>query len=208
MMIETRVRSDIKENIQELNNSGNMYLADELKTRAKNLESLMGQPAYKKEALKEQVRTLFQEVARLKSRIEFLERENEQRFIKEINTQDFFQPNEVSIPSFDEKLFKKALLIIEENISNEFFNISAFCSELGVSRTLLFLKVKTWTNFTPNDLIKHYRMRRAVQLLEKGKMIISEVSYHVGYKNPKYFSMCFSEKFGLTPSQFQKKYAI
>lgn len=208
MMIETRVRSDIKENIQELNNSGNMYLADELKTRAKNLESLMAQPAYKNEALKEQVRTLFQEVARLKSRIEFLERENEQRFIKEINTQDFFQPSEVSIPSFDEKLFKKALLIIEENISNEFFNISAFCSELGVSRTLLFLKVKTWTNFTPNDLIKHYRMRRAVQLLEKGKMIISEVSYHVGYKNPKYFSMCFSEKFGLTPSQFQKKYAI
>lgn len=208
MMIETRVRSDIKENIQELNNSGNMYLADELKTRAKNLESLMAQPAYKNEALKEQVRMLFQEVARLKSRIEFLERENEQRFIKEINTQGFFQPNEVSIPSFDEKLFKKALLIIEENISNEFFNISAFCSELGVSRTLLFLKVKTWTNFTPNDLIKHYRMRRAVQLLEKGKMIISEVSYHVGYKNPKYFSMCFSEKFGLTPSQFQKKYAI
>ena len=208
MMIETRVRSDIKENIQELNNSRNMYLADELKTRAKNLESLMAQPAYKNEALKEQVRTLFQEVARLKSRIEFLERENEQRFIKEINTQDFFQPNEVSIPSFDEKLFNKALGIIEENISNEFFNISAFCSELGVSRTLLFLKVKTWTNFTPNDLIKHYRMRRAVQLLEKGKMIISEVSYHVGYKNPKYFSKCFSEKFGLTPSQFQKKYAI
>ena len=207
-MIETRVRSDIKENIQELNNSGNMYLADELKTRAKNLESLMAQPAYKNEALKEQVRMLFQEVARLKSRIEFLERENEQRFIKEINTQGFFQPNEVSIPSFDEKLFKKALLIIEENISNEFFNISAFCSELGVSRTLLFLKVKTWTNFTPNELIKHYRMRRAVQLLEKGKMIVSEVSYHVGYKNPKYFSKCFSEKFGLTPSQFQKKYAI
>lgn len=207
-MIETRVRSDIKENIQELNNSGNMYLADELKTRAKNLESLMAQPAYKNEALKEQVRTLFQEVARLKSRIEFLERENEQRFVKERNTQDFFQPNEVSIPSFDEKLFEKALGIIEENISNELFNISTFCSELGVSRTLLFLKVKKWTNFTPNDLIKHYRMRRAVQLLEKGKMIVSEVSYNVGYKNPKYFSSCFTQKFGLTPSQFQKKYAI
>ena len=65
MMIETRVRSDIKENIKELNNSGNMYLADELKTRAKNLESLMAQPTYKNEALREQVRTLFQEVARL-----------------------------------------------------------------------------------------------------------------------------------------------
>ena len=208
MIIETRFSIDLKENIKELNNSGNMYLADELKTRARHLESLMAQPAYKNEALREQVRTLFQEVAKLKLRIESLERKNEQRFIKEINTQDFFQPNEVSIPSFDEKLFKKALLIIEENISNELFNISTFCSELAVSRTLLFLKVKAWTNFTPNELIKHYRMRRAIQLLEKGKMIVSEVSYHVGYKNPKYFSKCFSEKFGLTPSQFQKKYAI
>jgi AraC-like DNA-binding protein len=207
-MIETRVRTDLKENIQELIKSGNMYLADELKTRAINLESLMAQSGYKNEALREQVRKLFQEVAMLKSRIEFLEKENEQRLIKESNTQDIFQPNEVSIPSFDEKLFKKALLIVEENISNERFDISIFCFELGVSRTLLFLKVKTWTNFTPNELIKHYRMRRAVQLLEKGKMIVSEVSYHVGYKNPKYFSKCFSEKFGLTPSQFQKKYAI
>ena len=110
MMIETRVGT-------ELNNTVNMYLADEIKTRAKNLESLMAQPAYEKEALREQVRTLFQEVARLKSRIESLERENEQRFVKERNIQDFLQPNEVSISSFDEKLFKKALLIIEENIA-------------------------------------------------------------------------------------------
>ena len=51
-------------------------------------------------------------------------------------------------------------------------------------------------------------MRRAVQLLEKGKMIISEESYHVGFKKPKYFSMCVSKKFGINPSQFQKKYAI
>ena len=50
-MIETRFRSDLKENIKELNNSGNMYLADELKTRAKNLESLMAQPAYKNEEI-------------------------------------------------------------------------------------------------------------------------------------------------------------
>ena len=181
-----------------------MYLADELKTRARNLESLIAQPDYKNEALIEQVRTLFQEVDMLKSRIEFLEREKEQRLIKDSNMQDVFQPNEVTIPSFDEKLFKKAIFIVEDNISNELFDISTFCSELGVSRTLLFLKIKTWTNFTPNELIKHYRMRRALQLLEKGKMIVSEVSYHVGYKNPKYFSKCFSENFGLTPSQFQK----
>ncbi|MAV28249.1 MAG: hypothetical protein CMF43_00375 [Legionellales bacterium] len=185
-----------------------MYNGEELKIRGQNIEYLIAQSGNKNESLKEQVRKLFKEVVILRSRIEFLERENKKRLTKESNEQDIFQPNEVSIPSFDEKLFKKALLIVEENISNESFNISTFCSELGVSRTLLFLKVKSWSNFTPNELIKHYRMRRALQLLEKGKMIVSEVSYHVGYKNPKYFSKCFSQKFGLTPSQFQKKYAL
>ena len=185
-----------------------MYTGEELKIRGQNLEYLIAQSEHRNESLKEQVRKLFKEVVILRSRIEFLERENKKRLTKENNKRDVFQPNEVSIPSFDEKLFKKALQIVEDNISNERFNISTFCSELGVSRTLLFLKIKLWSNFTPNELIKHYRMRRALQLLEKGKMIVSEVSYHVGYKNPKYFSKCFSQKFGLTPSQFQKKYTI
>ena len=185
-----------------------MYTGEELKIRGQNLEYLIAQSGHRNESLKEQVRKLFKEVVILRSRIEFLERENKKRLTKENNKQDFFQPNEVSIPSFDEKLFKKALQIIEDNISNERFNISIFCSELGVSRTLLFLKIKSWSNFTPNELIKHYRMRRALQLLEKGSMNVSEVSYHVGYKNPKYFSKCFNQKFGLTPSLFQKKYTI
>ena len=120
------------------------------------------------------MRKLFKEVVILRSRIEFLERENKKRLTKENNKRDVFQPNEVSIPSFDEKLFKKALQIVEDNISNERFNISSFCSELGVSRTLLFLKIKSWSNFTPNELIKHYRMRRALQLLEKGTMILKQ----------------------------------
>ena len=185
-----------------------MYTGEELKIRGQNLEYLIAQSGHRNESLKKQVRKLFKEVVILRSRIEFLERENKKRLTKEINKRDVFQPNEVSIPSFDEKLFKKALQIVEDNISNERFNISTFCSELGVSRTLLFLKIKSWSNFTPNELIKHYRMRRALQLLEKGSMIVSEVSYHVGYKNPKYFSKCFNQKFGLTPSQFQKKYTI
>jgi len=115
--------------------------------------------------------------------------------------------NEVIISSLDEKLYKKALSIIEDNISNEEFNIPFFCSELGVSRTMLFIKIKAWSNFTPNDFIQHFRMKRAAQLLEQGKINISEVSYKVGFKNPKYFSKCFFKKYGETPSQYSNKFS-
>lgn len=109
--------------------------------------------------------------------------------------------------SIDEKLFKKALAIVNDNLANQDFDILFFCSELGVSRTMLFIKIKAWTNFTPNEFILHLRMKRAAELLEKGQLNISEISYHVGYKNPKYFSKSFQKMYGETPSQYQKKFS-
>jgi signal transduction histidine kinase/ligand-binding sensor domain-containing protein/DNA-binding response OmpR family regulator len=117
------------------------------------------------------------------------------------------QPNEVVISSYDEKLYKRVLQIVEDNISNEEFDIPYFCSELGVSRTMLFTKIKAWSNFTPNSFIQHFRMQRAAQLLEQGKINISEVSNKVGFKNPKYFSKCFHNKFGETPTQYANKFS-
>src|SRR5690606_8994036 len=87
------------------------------------------------------------------------------------------QPSEITVSSLDEKLLKQALKIVDENISNEFFNIQLFSSELGVSRTMLFTKVKAWTNLTPNEFIHSMRMKRAAQLLEQNKLSVSEVSY-------------------------------
>jgi signal transduction histidine kinase/ligand-binding sensor domain-containing protein/DNA-binding response OmpR family regulator len=126
---------------------------------------------------------------------------------EKFTNEDPLQPNEVIVSSLDEKLYKKSLKIVEENISNEQFDIPFFCSELGVSRTMLFVKIKAWTNFTPNEFIQHFRMKRATQLLEQGKINISQVSYKVGFKNPKYFSKCFQKKFGQTPTQYANKFS-
>jgi len=118
-----------------------------------------------------------------------------------------FTPNEIVISSIDEQLLKKALQIVEDNISNDQFDIITFSTELGVSRTLLFTKIKAWTNFTPNDFIQEIRMKRAAQLLEHGNLNISEVGYQVGFKNPKYFSKCFHKKFGLSPTAYIEKFS-
>jgi len=116
-------------------------------------------------------------------------------------------PDEVLVSSFDEKLYKKALRIVKENIENEQFDIASFCSELGVSRTMLFTKIKAWSNFTPNEFILHFRMKRAAQLLENGKLNVSQISYKVGFKDPKYFGKSFQKKFGETPSQYAEKFS-
>jgi signal transduction histidine kinase/ligand-binding sensor domain-containing protein/DNA-binding response OmpR family regulator len=133
--------------------------------------------------------------------------DSSKRLQTKFSDQERLAPSEIVTSSMDEKLLKKALTIVEDNISNSNFDIISFCTELGVSRTLLFTKIKAWTNFTPNEFIQEVRMKRAAQLLEQGNLNISEVSYQVGFKNPKYFSKCFQKKYGLGPSAYVQKFS-
>ena len=104
-----------------------------------------------------------------------------QRLKSKFSSDGNFLASEITFSSLDEQLLKKAFKIVEENIANEQFDIQFFCSELGVSRTMLFTKVKAWTNFTPNEFIHEIRMKRAAHFLEQNKMNISQISYKVGF---------------------------
>ena len=116
------------------------------------------------------------------------------------------QQDDLIISSLDEKLYKKALQIIEKNIGNEQFDILFFCEELGVSKSVLFTKVKAWTNFTPKQFIQHIRLKRAAIFLEQGKISISQISTKVGFRDRKYFSRIFKSKFGKTPKEYAESF--
>lgn len=132
---------------------------------------------------------------------------NSQKKLKEkFASQSIIKPSEITVSSLDEKLLKKALHIVEENLSNELFDIPTFCEELGVSRTMLFTKVKAWTNLTPNEFIQVMRLKRAAALLEQNKFNIGEVGFKVGFKNPKYFSKCFQRHYSVTPTEYARKF--
>ncbi len=116
------------------------------------------------------------------------------------------KPSEITVSSLDEELLKKAIHIVDENIANEFLDVPFFASELGVSRTVLFTKIKAWTNMTPNAFIQSMRMKRAAHLLEQGKITISQICFKVGYKDPKYFGKAFTKHHGMSPSAYAKKF--
>ena len=129
------------------------------------------------------------------------------RLKQKMNSIETLQPDDMVLSSLDEKLYKKALQIVEKNIGNEQFDILFFSEELGVSRTVLFRKIKAWTDFAPNEFIQHIRLKKGAELLEHGKINISQISYKVGFKNPKYFSKCFRKKFGKTPTEYVKTFS-
>ena len=101
--------------------------------------------------------------------------------------------------------FKLQLVnLIETNIDNPDFTIEELASELGISRSLLHLRMKKITNGSASDFVKTFKMERAKQFIKKG-LPIAEVAYKVGFSDPNYFSRAFRKYTGMSPSSFIKK---
>ncbi|MDW5290294.1 two-component regulator propeller domain-containing protein [Formosa sp. PL04] len=113
-------------------------------------------------------------------------------------------PSEITVTTIDEQLIKKALEIVEENMSDSNFSVDDLSQALEMSRGHLYRKINSITGNSPSEFIKSMRLKRAVQLLKMNKLTVSEIAYKVGFSNPKYFSKCFKAEFNILPSQFAK----
>ena len=102
----------------------------------------------------------------------------------------------------DEKLIKKAILYVENNISRSELSVEELSRELGMSRVHLYKKLIHITGKSPVEFIRTLRLKRAAQLLRESQMNISEIAYEVGFNNPKYFSKYFKDEFGMLPSAY------
>ena len=112
------------------------------------------------------------------------------------------EPTNTPISSPEEKFLKRLLEIIDKNIALPEFSVPMLVDELGMSRPVLFRKLKALTDMSVIDLIRTTRLKKAAMLLKQKVMTISEVSYAVGFTDSKYFSKAFRQQFGKSPSEF------
>jgi len=110
----------------------------------------------------------------------------------------------VEIKSTNQKFLERAIKIVEENIEDSNFDVEKFASEMYFSRSQLHRKLKTLTGYSTTEFIRLIRLKRAAQLLIGNTGTISEIAYKVGFDNIGYFSKCFKETFGKTPSQYNR----
>ncbi len=112
-------------------------------------------------------------------------------------------PKKAEVVSLDEQLIAKAVLLVEENMSNSEFSVEDLSHELGYSRGHFYQKVLRLTGQTPIDFIRNLRMKRAADLLKRSQLNVSEVAYKVGYNNPKLFSRYFKSIYQVYPSEYR-----
>lgn len=104
----------------------------------------------------------------------------------------------------EREFINKLTTLIEDNMTSNKLDISFLASELCMSNSSLYRKVKALTGITTNDYIRKIKLSRAKKLLSENRYTIVDVAFMVGFSNAIYFRQCFKDEFNITPSKFVK----
>ena len=124
---------------------------------------------------------------------------------------DHFQKNltfgekKETVNELDKTFIAKLRKIIEDKMIDSDLNIDEIGKELGLSRSQLYRKIKSLTNYAPNELVRIIRLKASEQLLIQSEKTISEIAYETGFSSPSYFTKCFKEYFNESPTEFVKR---
>lgn len=94
--------------------------------------------------------------------------------------------------------------VVEARLSNSDITVDDLAEAMNLSRVQLYRKVKAISGSSPNELLRTARLNRAYQLLLTTDKNISEVAYDVGFTAPSYFTKCFKDEFGVSPSDLNQ----
>ena len=127
---------------------------------------------------------------------------SQQREIVETQTDDL---SSATLTKIDRDFLKRMKQLVEENLDNSDFSVQDVTTALGVSRSLLHVKMKSLVNMSMGDYIRHQRLERACQMLTQGYNV-SETAYATGFSDPNYFSRTFKKYIGINPSEYVGKH--
>lgn len=102
----------------------------------------------------------------------------------------------------DKNFMFKFIALLEELYANSDLSVEKLSKELNISRVHLYRKIKDISGLTPIDLLRNFRMSKAVELLDKRLYSVSEIAYRTGFSSPAYFSKCFKDLYSMTPSEY------
>ena len=105
----------------------------------------------------------------------------------------------------NDKTTEKILKFVTENMSNPDLKIDDIANAMGMSRSVLYGRIKTAVGMTPIDFVRHIRIMKATELLQNTDDTMTNIAYNVGFSDPKYFSKVFKKEMGIIPSEYRER---
>ena len=99
---------------------------------------------------------------------------------------------------------ERATDVMEQHYMDSEFGIDQLVDALGMSRSQVAKRIKDETGLSTSQFIRNYRLGVARKLLLENvaNRNITEIAYRVGYNDPKYFTRCFTQLYGCSPSTY------
>jgi signal transduction histidine kinase/DNA-binding response OmpR family regulator/streptogramin lyase len=105
-----------------------------------------------------------------------------------------------SLPAQENDFLQRLIGVIDANLDNVAIDADGFARAMYLSRSQLHRKINALTGLSLTEFVRNYRLDQAQEMLLRKEGTISEVAWRTGFPNAKYFSTCFKERFGVTPS--------
>ncbi|MCM1483474.1 MAG: substrate-binding domain-containing protein [Muribaculaceae bacterium] len=105
----------------------------------------------------------------------------------------------------ENEFYARFIKNVEEHMSDPELNVDMLASEMGLGRSQLYRKIKALTNYSPVELIRNIRLKHAREQLLTTSRTISEIAYESGFSTPAYFTKCYREVYGETPSELRER---
>lgn len=111
-------------------------------------------------------------------------------------------PEDAIENDLDKQFIDKVLQYIEHNMSNSNLSVDELAHHVCLSKVQLYRKVKAITGLSVIEFIMSVRLKTAARLILQNNMSYAQIAYETGFSSPSYFTKCFREHFGKTPSEY------
>ena len=103
--------------------------------------------------------------------------------------------------------YSRFVNILKTQFADSSISTESLAQQLDLGPAQLTRKIKSLTNFTPVELLRNYRLEEARKLLLSTNNTINEITSAVGFSSAAYFTKCFREHFGMTPTDLRSNRA-
>ena len=107
----------------------------------------------------------------------------------------------------DEKFLNQVTKYVIDNLDNSDMVVSEISHAVGISNSQLFNRISQLTGQNPSGFIRTIRLKCSAELLKNNDYDIKEITYKVGFNSHAYFSKCFKELYGCSPTQFKEQHS-
>jgi signal transduction histidine kinase/DNA-binding response OmpR family regulator/ligand-binding sensor domain-containing protein len=104
------------------------------------------------------------------------------------------------LPPAEQAFINQMHAVLEQHLDDDRLDAEALARLMFLSRSQLHRKVSALTGLPLMEFVRNYRLDRARDMLRQNDSAVAEVAWRTGFGNAKYFSTCYRERFGHTPS--------